>query len=80
MQMAESNESSRRSLQFRCPDPLSRDATSRTTRYRAIRKRKAEQNLGTSDCNAAQIQQCNEHELDYDFTSEEIPAVLSDSE
>lgn len=38
----------RKSLHFRCPDPMSREATSRTTRYRIIKKRKATESLGSS--------------------------------
>ena len=45
--MAE-NSRSRRSLQFQCADPLSREAASRTTRYRILKKRKAEENLETN--------------------------------
>ena len=37
----------RRSLHFRCSDPLSREAASRTTWYRIIKKRRAKDNLET---------------------------------
>lgn len=41
---------SRYSLQFRHPNPISRVATSRTTRYRILKKRKAEQRYHDDDC------------------------------
>lgn len=38
-------------MQFQCADPLSREAASRTTRYRILKKRKAEENLETNSSN-----------------------------
>ena len=62
--MAENSYCSRRSLQFHCLDPLSREATSRTMRYRIIKKRKAEENLAIVSADQFSAQATSDSEDD----------------
>lgn len=53
---------SRRSLHFQCPDPLSREATSRTTRYR-VKKRRAEE-ANVTDLSTPATQQSDSEDVE----------------
>ena len=71
-------------MRFQCPDPLSREGTSRTTQYRIIKKRKAEGNLCTDSsydglhdrphslCVSETLQNVEEQQ-DFDVLSDEMP-------
>ena len=70
---------SRRSLHFQCPDPLSREATSRTTRYR-VKKRRAEEanvtDLSTPATQQSDSEDVEEQSVDYfDDFSAEMPSA-----
>ena len=69
---------SRRSLQFQNPDPLSREAISRTTRYRIIKKRKAEEELETSSADL--LLPDNVDSQDLQCAMKELPFVDSANE